>query len=190
MLAPAAGMAAPTGIGNGTLSRLRCRTHELVDTEKFSRSQCDRVWHSFLYSIGACNSLRSDFPAMPAHAASCPPLARERFMRGVARMPLGRTMNAARLWPYTKHSCIKRLAIVFHQARGPWAGPKHENWARYTARPRTKVNGPGPARHGRRAVPGPRLKHVGRPSPARIKPANSPPPKSGPSIEISTTLAQ
>ena len=31
------GMAAPTAIGNGTLSRLRRRTHtrELVDTEKF-----------------------------------------------------------------------------------------------------------------------------------------------------------
>ena len=58
--------------------------------------------------------------------------------------------------------------IVFHQARGPWAGPKHENWARYTARPGTEVNGPGPARHGRRAVSGPCLRHVGRPGPARI----------------------
>ena len=29
-------------------------------------------------------------------------------------------------------------------------------------------------------MPGPRLKHVGRPGPARIKHANSPPPKSGP----------
>eukprot|EP00267_Zea_mays_P041621 XP_020393533.1 dof zinc finger protein 4 [Zea mays] len=48
--------------------------------------------------------MRSAFPATPAHAASCPPLARERFMRGVARMPLGRTVNAARLWPYTKRS--------------------------------------------------------------------------------------
>ena len=60
------------------------------------------------------------------------------------------------------------LVIVFHQARGPWAGPKHENWARYTARPGTEVNGPGPARHGRRAMPGPRLRHVGRPGPARL----------------------
>ena len=37
LLAPAAGMAAPMAIGNGTLSRLQRRTHtrELVDTEKF-----------------------------------------------------------------------------------------------------------------------------------------------------------
>ena len=88
------------------------RTHANSWTQRsFSRSpKCDRAWHSILYSVGACNSSRSGFPATPAHAASCPPLARERFMRGVARMPLGRTVNAARLWPYTKRSCIKRLA--------------------------------------------------------------------------------
>ena len=87
-------------------------THANSWTQRsFSRSpkKCDRAWHSILYSVGACNSSRSGFSATPAHAASCPPLARERFMRGVARMPLGCTVNAARLWPYTKRSCIKRL---------------------------------------------------------------------------------
>jgi hypothetical protein len=32
------------------------------------------------------------------------------FMCGVARTPLGRTVNAARFWPYTKCSCLMQLA--------------------------------------------------------------------------------
>jgi hypothetical protein len=32
------------------------------------------------------------------------------FMRGVARMPLGRTVNAAQFWPYTKCLWLMQLA--------------------------------------------------------------------------------
>ena len=53
---------------------------------------------------------RSEIPATPAHAASCPPEARERFIRGVAREFLDRTVNAAWFWPFTPIDYMQQLA--------------------------------------------------------------------------------
>lgn len=66
-------------------------------TERAENTNC--ALHFLLYSSDVHNRMRSAFPATPAHAASCPPFARERYMRSVARMSLGHAVTAARFRP-------------------------------------------------------------------------------------------
>ena len=55
---------------------------------------------------------RSEIPATPAHAAPCPPKEREHFVRGVAKEPLGRTVDAARLWPEHRYNMRYNMQLA------------------------------------------------------------------------------
>ena len=104
------------GCTDGDLQRSGVRAHRGHDvaqalslhsnTKKTQRhsengvaQRCDLFWLFFRSLIHRCS--RSEIPATPTHAVSCPPKAQERFMPGVATSPLGSTVNAARFWPCT-----------------------------------------------------------------------------------------
>ena len=88
MLAPAAGVAAPTAIGTCAdelalahdVAQEREREHERVC---FPPHESHGLFCGVFLSlfIGVYTISRSDFPATPAHAATCPPKARGRFFK-------------------------------------------------------------------------------------------------------------
>ena len=100
LLAPAAGMQLGSDRQRAdgfALDVAHAHTHANAKTQ-FSASQC-------------CDLFRLPFFLL-FNAAPCPHKARERFMRGVAKEPLGRTVDAARLWPEHRYNMRYNMQLA------------------------------------------------------------------------------